>query len=160
MSWIVATETGEFFAKSAGTTALVAAGRPVPYFDHAGRVRLLRNAVAERSGRPDSTRFVREPLRRAGDELSCRARCCQPQPIARMCLVAQATPVSMMRLSTAATTAEEPGASTVVDVDSFITAGPVIVCGPLQLQAVEHRGGGELDACNHDMGAFIELAGR
>ncbi len=45
VSWIVATETGEFFAKSAGTTAPVAAGRPVPYFDHAGRVRLLRNAV-------------------------------------------------------------------------------------------------------------------
>ncbi len=45
VSWIVATETGEFFAKSAGTTAPVAAGSPVPYFDHAGRVRLLRNAV-------------------------------------------------------------------------------------------------------------------
>ena len=45
VSWIVATESGEFFAKSAGTTAPVAAGRPVPYFDHAGRVRLLRNAV-------------------------------------------------------------------------------------------------------------------
>lgn len=45
VSWIVATEVGEFFAKSAGTTAPPAPGRPVPYFDHAGRVRLLRNAV-------------------------------------------------------------------------------------------------------------------
>lgn len=45
VSWIVATEAGEFFAKSAGTTVPPAQGRPVPYFDHAGRVRLLRNAV-------------------------------------------------------------------------------------------------------------------
>ncbi len=45
VSWIVATETGEYFAKSAGTTAPPAPGRSVPYFDHAGRVRLLRNAV-------------------------------------------------------------------------------------------------------------------
>lgn len=45
VSWIVATETGEFFAKSAGTTAPPAPGRSVPYFDHAGRVLLLRNAV-------------------------------------------------------------------------------------------------------------------
>lgn len=45
VSWIVATEAGEFFAKSAGTTAPPEASAPVPYFDHAGRVRLLRNAV-------------------------------------------------------------------------------------------------------------------
>ena len=45
VSWIVATETGEFFAKSAGPMVPVAAGRPAPYFDHAGRVQLLRNAV-------------------------------------------------------------------------------------------------------------------
>jgi serine/threonine protein kinase len=46
VSWIIATEAGEFFAKSAGTTAPPAPGGPVPYFDHAGRIRLLRNAVA------------------------------------------------------------------------------------------------------------------
>lgn len=45
VSWIVATEEGDFFAKSAGTTAPPAPGQPVPYFDHAGRVLLLRNAV-------------------------------------------------------------------------------------------------------------------
>src|SRR5579884_1512779 len=45
VSWIVATEAGEFFAKSAGTTAPPVPGRQAPYFDHAGRVRLLRNAV-------------------------------------------------------------------------------------------------------------------
>jgi len=45
VSWIVATDAGDYFAKSAGTTAPPAPGRPVPYFDHAGRVRLLRNAV-------------------------------------------------------------------------------------------------------------------
>jgi serine/threonine-protein kinase len=46
VSWIVATDAGEYFAKSAGTTTEPAPGQPVPYFDHAGRVRLLRNAVA------------------------------------------------------------------------------------------------------------------
>lgn len=45
VSWIVATEAGEFFTKSAGTAAPPARARPAPYFDHAGRVRLLRNAV-------------------------------------------------------------------------------------------------------------------
>lgn len=45
VSWIVAAGAGELFVKSAGTTAPPTPGRPVPYFDHAGRVRLLRNAV-------------------------------------------------------------------------------------------------------------------
>lgn len=45
VSWIVATDAGEFFAKSAGTTEPPGPGAPVPYFDHTGRVRLLRNAV-------------------------------------------------------------------------------------------------------------------
>lgn len=45
VSWIVATDAGEFFAKSAGTATPPAPGLPVPYFDHPGRVRLLRNAV-------------------------------------------------------------------------------------------------------------------
>lgn len=45
VSWIVATEAGEFFAKSAGTTAPPGPGDPRPYFDHPGRVRLLRNAA-------------------------------------------------------------------------------------------------------------------
>lgn len=45
VSWIVSTETGEFFAKSAGATVPTAPGLPVPYFDHAGRVALLRNAI-------------------------------------------------------------------------------------------------------------------
>lgn len=45
VSWIVASDLGEFFAKSAGTATPPAPGLPVPYFDHPGRVRLLRNAV-------------------------------------------------------------------------------------------------------------------
>lgn len=45
VSWIVATEAGEFFAKSAGSATLPALGERAPYFDHAGRVQLLRNAV-------------------------------------------------------------------------------------------------------------------
>jgi serine/threonine-protein kinase len=45
VSWIVATDAGEYFAKSAGTTAPPAPGQPAPSFDHAGRVQLLRNAV-------------------------------------------------------------------------------------------------------------------
>lgn len=45
VAWIVATDAGEFFAKSAGTAAPPVPGGPVPYFDHPGRVRLLRNAV-------------------------------------------------------------------------------------------------------------------
>jgi serine/threonine-protein kinase len=45
VSWIVATEAGEFFAKSAGSADPPTRGRPAPYFDHTGRVQLLRNAI-------------------------------------------------------------------------------------------------------------------
>ncbi|WP_454300821.1 hypothetical protein [Salana multivorans] len=45
VSWIVRTARGDLFVKTAGTSAPPPAGAPVPYFDHAGRVALLRNAV-------------------------------------------------------------------------------------------------------------------
>ena len=45
VSWLVETPAGAFFVKSAGTPDPPPTGAPVPYFDHAGRVRLLRNAV-------------------------------------------------------------------------------------------------------------------
>lgn len=42
---MVETEDGSFFVKTAGTLGPVPTGAPVPYFDHAGRVKLLRDAV-------------------------------------------------------------------------------------------------------------------
>jgi serine/threonine-protein kinase len=46
VSWLVETLAGELFVKTAGTPGPAPAGAPVPYLDHAGRVALLRNAVA------------------------------------------------------------------------------------------------------------------
>jgi serine/threonine protein kinase, bacterial len=45
VSWLVESAGQRLFVKTAGTPAPAVAGAPVPYFDHAGRVRLLRNAV-------------------------------------------------------------------------------------------------------------------
>lgn len=45
VSWSVETVYGSFFVKTAGTDAAATEGAPVPPLDHAGRVRLLRNAV-------------------------------------------------------------------------------------------------------------------
>lgn len=45
ISWIVSTADGDFFVKSAGEGAPPPEGAAVPYFDHSGRVRLLRTAV-------------------------------------------------------------------------------------------------------------------
>jgi serine/threonine-protein kinase len=45
ISWVVQTGQGSFFVKTAGTPGPVPAGAAVPYLDHAGRVRLLRNAA-------------------------------------------------------------------------------------------------------------------
>jgi serine/threonine-protein kinase len=45
VSWLVETSGGRLFVKTAGTTAPPVPGAPVPYFDHAGRIELLRNAV-------------------------------------------------------------------------------------------------------------------
>ncbi|HEX4472192.1 MAG TPA: hypothetical protein VH085_09500 [Nocardioides sp.] len=45
VSWLVDSAGRQLFVKTAGTTAPPVSGAPVPYFDHAGRVRLLRNAV-------------------------------------------------------------------------------------------------------------------
>jgi len=45
ISWIVEAPEGRLFIKTAGTGAPPPAGAPVPYSDHPGRVRLLRNAV-------------------------------------------------------------------------------------------------------------------
>jgi serine/threonine protein kinase, bacterial len=45
VSWLVESEGRRLFVKTAGTTDPPVPGAPVPYFDHAGRVRLLRNAV-------------------------------------------------------------------------------------------------------------------
>ena len=45
VSWIVEAPEGRLFIKTAGTSAPPPLGAPVPYFDHRGRVRLLRNAI-------------------------------------------------------------------------------------------------------------------
>lgn len=45
VSWLVESAGQRLFVKTAGTTGPPVPGAPVPYFDHAGRVRLLRNAV-------------------------------------------------------------------------------------------------------------------
>ncbi|HET6698398.1 MAG TPA: serine/threonine-protein kinase [Nocardioidaceae bacterium] len=45
VSWLVESEGERLFVKSAGVPGPPVAGAPVPYFDHAGRVRLLRNAA-------------------------------------------------------------------------------------------------------------------
>ena len=45
VSWLVDTPDGRFFCKSAGNTE-PPPGAPAPYFDHRGRVSLLRNAAA------------------------------------------------------------------------------------------------------------------
>lgn len=45
VSWVVEAPEGRLFIKTAGTGASPPPGAPTPYFDHPGRVRLLRNAV-------------------------------------------------------------------------------------------------------------------
>lgn len=45
VSWIVDAPEGRLFVKTAGTDTPPPPGAATPYFDHAGRVRLLRNAV-------------------------------------------------------------------------------------------------------------------
>lgn len=45
VSWIVEAPEGRLFIKTAGSGAPPPPGAPAPYFDHSGRVRLLRNAV-------------------------------------------------------------------------------------------------------------------
>lgn len=45
VSWLVETGDGRLFVKSAGPVIGNVRGATVPYFDHEGRVRLLRNAV-------------------------------------------------------------------------------------------------------------------
>lgn len=45
ISWLVESEGQHLFVKTAGTADPPVPGAPVPYFDRAGRVRLLRNAV-------------------------------------------------------------------------------------------------------------------
>ena len=45
VSWLVESAGRRLLVKTAGTTDPPVPGAPVPYFDHAGRVRLLRNAV-------------------------------------------------------------------------------------------------------------------
>ncbi len=46
VSWIVRAPEGRLFIKTAGTDAPPPSGAPTPYFDHPGRVRLLRNAAS------------------------------------------------------------------------------------------------------------------
>jgi serine/threonine protein kinase, bacterial len=46
VSWLVQTPRSRFFVKTAGRPGPPPPGAPTPYFDHAGRVALLRNAVA------------------------------------------------------------------------------------------------------------------
>ncbi len=45
VSWLVESAGRHLFVKTAGTTGPAVPGAPVPYFDHGGRVSLLRNAV-------------------------------------------------------------------------------------------------------------------
>ena len=45
VSWIIRTEDGDLFVKTAGLPGPSPAGVPVPYLDHPDRVRLLRNAA-------------------------------------------------------------------------------------------------------------------
>jgi serine/threonine-protein kinase len=45
VSWLVDSAGRRLFVKTAGTDGPPVPGAPVPYFDHAGRVTLLRNAV-------------------------------------------------------------------------------------------------------------------
>lgn len=45
VSWLVESSGQRLFVKTAGVAAPPAPGTPVPYFAHAGRVRLLRNAI-------------------------------------------------------------------------------------------------------------------
>jgi serine/threonine protein kinase, bacterial len=45
VSWLVESAAQRLFVKTAGTTDPPVPGAPIPYFDHAGRVKLLRNAV-------------------------------------------------------------------------------------------------------------------
>ena len=45
VSWLVRTDHGDLFVKTAGATGPQPQGAPIPYFDHGDRVRLLRNAV-------------------------------------------------------------------------------------------------------------------
>jgi serine/threonine protein kinase, bacterial len=46
VSWLVQTPGSRYFVKTAGRPGPPPEGAPTPYFDHAGRVALLRNAVA------------------------------------------------------------------------------------------------------------------
>jgi serine/threonine protein kinase, bacterial len=46
VSWLVQTPRSRYFVKTAGRPGPPPPGAPTPYFDHAGRVALLRNAVA------------------------------------------------------------------------------------------------------------------
>ncbi|MDX6321229.1 MAG: hypothetical protein QOF52_1087 [Propionibacteriaceae bacterium] len=45
MSWLVRTDHGDLFVKTAGTPDSPPACAPAPYFSHSDRIRLLRNAV-------------------------------------------------------------------------------------------------------------------
>jgi serine/threonine protein kinase, bacterial len=45
VSWLVESGGRQLFVKTAGSPGPAVPGAPVPYLDHAGRVRLLRNAV-------------------------------------------------------------------------------------------------------------------
>lgn len=45
VSWLVDTRDGRYFCKGAGDVDSPPPGAPVPYFDHHGRIALLRNAV-------------------------------------------------------------------------------------------------------------------
>lgn len=67
VSWLVESAGQRLFVKTAGTTGPPAPGAPVPYFDHAGRVRLLRNAVevarsCEHPALPTLLNVIESPL--------------------------------------------------------------------------------------------------
>ena len=67
VSWLVESAGQRLFVKTAGTTGPPVPGAPVPYFDHAGRVCLLRNAVdlarsSDHPALPDLLNVIESPV--------------------------------------------------------------------------------------------------
>jgi serine/threonine protein kinase, bacterial len=75
LSWIVEAPEGRLFIKTAGTDAPPPPGAPTPYFDHSGRVRLLRNAIdlARSCDHPALAALLNVIETPAGPMLACQA---------------------------------------------------------------------------------------
>lgn len=75
LSWIVEAPEGRLFIKTAGTDAPPPPGAPTPYFEHSGRVRLLRNAIglARSCDHPALAALLNVIETPAGPMLACQA---------------------------------------------------------------------------------------